>query len=36
METIQQYLGDMAAYLVIFDRDTENICRGMGLALQEM
>ena len=36
METIQQYLGDMAAYLGIFDRDTENICRGMGLALQEM
>lgn len=38
METIQTCLEgeDMAAYLVIFDRATEDVCRGMGLELQEM
>lgn len=38
METIQTCLEgeDMAAYLVIFDRATEDVCRSMGLELQEM
>lgn len=38
METIQSCLEgeDMAAYLVIFDRATEDVCRRMGLVLQEM
>lgn len=38
METIQTCLEgeDMAAYLVIFDRATEDVCRVMGLELQEM
>lgn len=38
METIQSCLEgeDMAAYLVIFDRATEDVCRRMGLELQEM
>lgn len=38
METIQSCLEgeDMAAYLVIFDRATEDVCRRMGLVLKGM